>query len=47
MTTTRVSKVRFIACSVFKVRLSDSAYIFIGGLNLELTEGDVISIFSQ
>lgn len=25
----------------------DSAYIFIGGLNYELTEGDVIAIFSQ
>ncbi|KAF9498717.1 RNA-binding domain-containing protein [Pleurotus eryngii] len=25
----------------------DSAYIFIGGLNFELTEGDVITIFSQ
>ncbi|KAL4247012.1 RRM domain-containing protein [Abortiporus biennis] len=25
----------------------DSAYIFIGGLNTELTEGDVITIFSQ
>ena len=25
----------------------DSAYIFVGGLNPELTEGDVISIFSQ
>ncbi|KAH8096717.1 hypothetical protein BXZ70DRAFT_858335, partial [Cristinia sonorae] len=25
----------------------DSAYIFIGGLNTELTEGDVIAIFSQ
>jgi hypothetical protein len=26
---------------------SDSAYIFIGGLHYGLTEGDVISIFSQ
>ncbi len=26
---------------------SDSAYIFIGGLHNELTEGDVITIFSQ
>ncbi|THV08138.1 hypothetical protein K435DRAFT_707713 [Dendrothele bispora CBS 962.96] len=25
----------------------DSAYIFVGGLNTELTEGDVITIFSQ
>ncbi|KAF7294168.1 RRM domain-containing protein [Mycena chlorophos] len=25
----------------------DSAYIFVGGLNFELTEGDVITIFSQ
>ncbi|CAG7848311.1 RNA-binding motif protein, X-linked 2 [Serendipita indica DSM 11827] len=25
----------------------DSAYIFIGGLNYELTEGDVITVFSQ
>ncbi|EMD40508.1 hypothetical protein CERSUDRAFT_44938, partial [Gelatoporia subvermispora B] len=25
----------------------DSAYIFVGGLNPELTEGDVITIFSQ
>src|ERR1700753_3136208 len=28
-------------------RRLDSAYIFIGGLNYELTEGDVITIFSQ
>lgn len=27
--------------------LSDSAYIFVGGIHLDLTEGDVISIFSQ
>jgi hypothetical protein len=26
---------------------ADSAYIFAGGLNNELTEGDVITIFSQ
>ena len=26
---------------------SDSAYIFIGGLHYDLTEGDVITIFSQ
>ena len=25
----------------------DSAYVFIGGLHYELTEGDVITIFSQ
>ncbi|KAG8805118.1 hypothetical protein FRC17_005717 [Serendipita sp. 399] len=25
----------------------DSAYIFVGGLNFELTEGDVITVFSQ
>lgn len=25
----------------------DSAYIFVGGLNYDLTEGDVITIFSQ
>ncbi|KAK0499594.1 hypothetical protein EDD18DRAFT_1329768, partial [Armillaria luteobubalina] len=25
----------------------DSAYIYVGGLNYELTEGDVITIFSQ
>jgi RNA-binding motif X-linked protein 2 len=25
----------------------DSAYIFIGGLHYDLTEGDVITIFSQ
>lgn len=25
----------------------DSAYVFIGGLNFDLTEGDVIAIFSQ
>ena len=25
----------------------DSAYIFAGGLNVDLTEGDVITIFSQ
>ena len=27
--------------------LQDSAYIYVGGLSLELTEGDVITIFSQ
>lgn len=25
----------------------DSAYIFVGGLNFDLTEGDVVTIFSQ
>lgn len=25
----------------------DSAYIFVGGLHVDLTEGDVITIFSQ
>ena len=25
----------------------DSAYVFIGGLHFDLTEGDVITIFSQ
>ena len=25
----------------------DSAYIFVGGLHFDLTEGDVITIFSQ
>jgi RNA-binding motif X-linked protein 2 len=25
----------------------DSAYIFIGGLPLDLTEGDIICVFSQ
>ncbi|PVG00488.1 hypothetical protein CPB86DRAFT_782560 [Serendipita vermifera] len=25
----------------------DSAYIFVGGLNFELTEGDVVTVFSQ
>ena len=25
----------------------DSAYIFVGGLHYDLTEGDVITIFSQ
>lgn len=28
-------------------KLLDSAYIFVGGLAYELTEGDVITIFSQ
>jgi hypothetical protein len=27
--------------------LLDSAYVFIGGLHFDLTEGDVITIFSQ
>lgn len=27
--------------------LIDSAYVFIGGLHFDLTEGDVITIFSQ
>ena len=27
--------------------LVDSAYVFVGGLHMELTEGDVIVIFSQ
>lgn len=26
---------------------TDSAYIFVGGLHFDLTEGDVITIFSQ
>ena len=26
---------------------ADSAYIFVGGLHFDLTEGDVITIFSQ
>lgn len=25
----------------------DSAYVFVGGLPFELTEGDVITVFSQ
>ncbi|KAJ1308442.1 hypothetical protein OPQ81_004147 [Rhizoctonia solani] len=25
----------------------DSAYIFIGGLHIDMTEGDVITVFSQ
>lgn len=28
-------------------RAIDSAYIFVGGLHYDLTEGDVITIFSQ
>lgn len=48
MTTTKVS----LTCTPFVVLYSkssheDSAYVFIGGLNYELTEGDVIAIFSQ
>lgn len=27
--------------------IADSAYVYVGGLNYELTEGDVITIFSQ
>ena len=35
-------------CSILIHRYyADSAYIFVGGLNSELTEGDVITIFSQ
>jgi hypothetical protein len=45
-TNTRVSHV----LDVFMVVLTgtvDSAYIFVGGLNYELTEGDVVAVFSQ
>lgn len=31
----------------FSTYIVDSAYIFIGGLHLDLTEGDVVTIFSQ
>ena len=27
--------------------ITDSAYIYVGGLHLDMTEGDVITIFSQ
>lgn len=33
-------------CSDARITL-DSAYVFIGGLHFDLTEGDVITIFSQ
>lgn len=41
-----------VLCASYRVRnvkpgYTDSAYIFAGGLNTELTEGDVITIFSQ
>lgn len=32
---------------ILLLRRQDSAYIFIGGLPYELTEGDLISVFSQ
>jgi hypothetical protein len=28
-------------------RVLDSAYVFIGGLHVDMTEGDVITVFSQ
>lgn len=40
-----------VVCSIVRFRrfltIVDSAYIYVGGLNSELTEGDVITIFSQ
>ena len=38
-------RVACLAC--FRKLIKDSAYIFVGGLAFELTEGDVITIFSQ
>lgn len=46
MTSTKVS-VPFASTRRTSDVVVDSAYIFIGGLNYELTEGDVIAIFSQ
>lgn len=46
MTSTKVCL--FDAALTYEItRFIDSAYIFIGGLNYELTEGDVITVFSQ
>jgi RNA-binding motif protein, X-linked 2 len=36
-----------LICLALTHRMLDSAYIFVGGLNTELTEGDVVTIFSQ
>lgn len=50
MMTTKVRMLRSLAVLEVLTQYiapSDSAYIFIGGLNQELTEGDVITIFSQ
>ena len=46
---TTSTKVRPIPLVWLKLnqRSQDSAYIFIGGLHFELSEGDVITIFSQ
>jgi RNA-binding motif X-linked protein 2 len=33
--------------SSWHVKYKDSAYIFVGGLDYELTEGDVLTVFSQ
>jgi RNA-binding motif X-linked protein 2 len=39
---------RFVVVFWFLTRAClDSAYVFIGGLHFDLTEGDVITIFSQ
>lgn len=38
---------RIVGSNILLIYVTDSAYIFIGGLNTELTEGDVITIFSQ
>lgn len=46
MTTTRV-RFQFHSLLFLLTRCLDSAYIFIGGLHRDLTEGDVITIFSQ
>ncbi|KAJ4479006.1 hypothetical protein J3R30DRAFT_3657122 [Lentinula aciculospora] len=56
LSSTRVKEINKINDAELKLGLSgaswhddykDSAYIFAGGLNTELTEGDVITIFSQ
>jgi hypothetical protein len=44
MTSTRVS---LIASFGLHGSRADSAYVFVGGLAYELTEGDVITILSQ
>ena len=47
MTSTRVGLDILTVSYEKPIWLSDSAYVFVGGLPYDLTEGDVITIFSQ
>src|SRR5947209_6200985 len=47
MMSTKVGGLPYSSLSPIPTRFTDSAYIFIGGIHQDLTEGDVITIFSQ